>query len=101
MLPSAPDNLGVWSRGGALPDAWVMAYVCRQCGFIEYYAEGSGWVPPSPCGAGQRFQRHVEASSFGTSAGYCATGTPAPSNARPFDSGVPLRACIIAPAYAT
>src|SRR5437016_6928326 len=48
MLPSAPDNLGVWSRGGALPDAWVMAYVCRQCGFIEFYAEGSGWVPPSP-----------------------------------------------------
>src|SRR5437016_939212 len=41
MLPSAPDNLGVWSRGGALPDAWVMAYVCRQCGFIEFYAEGA------------------------------------------------------------
>src|SRR2546427_1772504 len=47
-LPAAPDNLAIWSRGGSLPDAWVMAYVCRQCGFVEFYAEGSGWIPPSP-----------------------------------------------------
>ncbi len=26
--------------------SWVMAYTCEACGFIELYAEGTGFLPP-------------------------------------------------------